>query len=116
MLQYARMLSFSKTNGPSLIAAAGWDSSLSGESAGMYEFGTIEKSGVDNSASRAGWATVLGEAKLNDGMAITPKAFRYAAPVEDLYELKLAEGLKKDAAYEGGFSVRTATKNRNKLS
>lgn len=62
--------------GGSLIAPAGWLNTLSGESAGMYEYGTIEKAGVDNSASRAAWATVLTEAKLNDGTEINFEAFR----------------------------------------
>ncbi len=48
----------------SLILSAGWLDSLSGQSEKMMEYGTIEKSGVDNSASRASWATVLDEAKI----------------------------------------------------
>ena len=62
--------------GGSLIDAAGWKNTLSGESAGMCEYGTVESAGVDNSASRATWATVLTEAKLNDGTEISLEAFR----------------------------------------
>ncbi len=57
--------------GKSLISAEGWTSSLGGESAGMYEFQTVEKSGVDNTASRASWATLLTTPTLNDGTDIT---------------------------------------------
>ena len=63
-------------NGGSLIQPVGWNNTLSGESAGMYEYGTVEKSGVDNSASRADWATLLTSAKLNDGTEIMLDAFR----------------------------------------
>ncbi|MEO8236906.1 MAG: hypothetical protein ABI576_02275 [Flavobacterium sp.] len=55
----------------SLILPVGWSSSLSGESVKMYEYGTIENSGVDNSASRASWATKLATPTLTDGTAIT---------------------------------------------
>ena len=57
--------------GQSLILPLGWNNSLSGESAKMYEYGTIENSGVDNSASRAVWATKLAVPTLTDGTAIT---------------------------------------------
>jgi pectin methylesterase-like acyl-CoA thioesterase len=57
--------------GQSLILPLGWNNSLSGESAKMYEYGTIENSGVDNSASRAAWATKLAVPTLTDGTAIT---------------------------------------------
>ena len=62
--------------GGSLIQPIGWTNTLSGESAGMCEYGTVETSGVDNSASRATWATVLTSAVLNDGTEITLDAFR----------------------------------------
>ncbi len=58
----------------SLINPAGWLDSLSGKSKGMMEFGTIEKSEVDNSDKRAAWATVLKEAKI-DGKDITIELF-----------------------------------------
>ena len=62
--------------GGSLINPIGWNNTLSGESAGMCEYGTIENAGMDNSASRATWATVLTEAKLGDGTEISLDAFR----------------------------------------
>ena len=63
----------------SLIVAAAWLSSLGGESAGMYEFGTVEKAGVDNLADRAAWSTVLEKAVLNDGTDISTKEKAFAA-------------------------------------
>jgi exo-poly-alpha-galacturonosidase len=57
--------------GQSLIMPIGWNNSLSGESPKMYEYGTIENSGADNSASRAAWATKLTVPTLTDGTAIT---------------------------------------------
>ena len=59
----------------SLINPAGWLNSLNScESAGMMEYGTIEKSGADNSASRVDWATFLTEPKI-DGQDITIALF-----------------------------------------
>lgn len=58
-------------NGKSMIDSVGWSSSLGGESSLMYEYGTIEKSGVDNSAYRASWSTVLSTPQLTDGTDIT---------------------------------------------
>ncbi|MGF7138235.1 pectinesterase family protein [Roseimarinus sediminis] len=55
----------------SLIMPIGWLSSLGGESTKMYEYGTTEVSGEDNQTARASWATLLEEAKLNDGTEIT---------------------------------------------
>lgn len=57
--------------GQSLIVPLGWQNSLGGESSGMYEYGTVEASGVDNSGQRAGWSTLLTEPTLADGEAIT---------------------------------------------
>lgn len=62
-------------NGLSLIVEAGWNNTLSGTSPYCSEYGTIEKSGADNSAKRAGWATVLIEPKLADGTDITTLNF-----------------------------------------
>ncbi|WP_163407641.1 pectinesterase family protein [Flavobacterium ajazii] len=59
--------------GQSLIIPLGWLNSLnSAQSLQMYEYGTIENSGANNSSSRAGWTTpVLSSPVLNDGTAIT---------------------------------------------
>ena len=62
--------------GKSLIVPAGWNNTLGGESPKMYEYGTIELSGEDNSASRAAWAKVLTEAAIDNGAtAIKLSAF-----------------------------------------
>lgn len=57
--------------GNSLIMPLGWQNSLGGISAGMYEYGTVEVSGVNNGPSRASWATLLTTPTLNDGTAIS---------------------------------------------
>ncbi len=55
----------------SLIVAEGWNSSLGGESPFMYEYGTVEESGENNSNDRAAWATLLLNDQLTDGTEIT---------------------------------------------
>ncbi len=65
---------FAGSEGKSLILPLGWNNSLGGESDKMYEFGTTEKSGEDNLAQRAAWATNLDEAKI-DGEDITIDLF-----------------------------------------
>jgi len=59
------------SEGLSLIKPLGWQNTLGGTSAKMYEYGTIENSGVNNSSSRASWATKLSSPTLTDGTAIT---------------------------------------------
>lgn len=59
------------SEGLSLIKPLGWQNTLGGTSAKMYEYGTIENSGVNNSSSRASWATKLTVPTLTDGTAIT---------------------------------------------
>ena len=93
-----------KAPGKSLIAAEGWNDTLSGQSAGMYEYGTTEKA-TDYSAARVAWATKLDTPVLNDGTAITLEAFRKPAVIEGLYKIDLSAGLKKGTTYEGGISV-----------
>ncbi len=56
--------------GKSLIQPVGWNNSLGGNSSLYYERGTIEKSGENNLASRASWATELIKDTLTDGTAI----------------------------------------------
>ncbi|MDD3077933.1 MAG: pectinesterase family protein [Paludibacter sp.] len=65
-----------KTNNPdftdhSFIMPVGWNNSLGGESAQMYEYGSVESSGTDNSSSRASWATLLSTPTLMDETDIT---------------------------------------------
>lgn len=67
---------FPGSEGKSLIAPEGWTDSLGGKSSKMYEFGTVELSGENNLALRADWATLLSEAKIDDGATpITLSAF-----------------------------------------
>lgn len=59
----------------SLIQPVGWNSGLSGESKFSQEYASIELAGVDNSASRATWATMLkadesGKVTLADGNTV----------------------------------------------
>lgn len=46
-------------SGQSLIVPAGWNNSLGGTSNKVYEYGTIEESGIDNAASRESWVHML---------------------------------------------------------
>ncbi len=59
----------------SLIVPAGWNNTLSGQSAMMYEYGTIENSGANNSSARASWSTKLTTPILTDDTAITTFSF-----------------------------------------
>ncbi|MCB9316442.1 MAG: hypothetical protein H6569_09910 [Lewinellaceae bacterium] len=59
------------SEGLSLIVPLGWQNTLGGESSMMYEYGTMEVSGENNSGSRASWATLLTDPKLTDGTDIT---------------------------------------------
>lgn len=85
------------TNNPSfsaksMIAPEGWLNTLSGTSAKMYEYGTIEKSGENNTASRASWSTVLSTPVLTDATAITTFNFTKGAdnwdPIPSLIALE----------------------------
>ncbi len=99
----------SKTMGESLIVPAGWQpwdgEGGKGTSENYYEYGTVEASGVDNSASRVDWANDLTSAlRLNDGTYITFDAFRKQS-AEGLYNIDLSKGLKEGVIYDGGISV-----------
>ncbi|MCM1327791.1 MAG: pectinesterase family protein, partial [Bacteroidales bacterium] len=97
----------------SLIFAEGWLNTLSGESAGMMEFGTVEASSVDNSESRASWATAADATfpiTLADGWRIKSEEellekYKEAEPEGGLYVIDLSKGLKAGVAYDGGISV-----------
>jgi pectin methylesterase-like acyl-CoA thioesterase len=65
--------------GQSLISSVGWNNSLGGTSAKMYEYGTVENSGVNNTVSRASWSTSLTSPILTDGTAITTFNFTKGA-------------------------------------
>lgn len=63
-------------NGKSLIKPEAWDNGLGGTSKFLYEYGTIEKSGEDNSQSRVDWSNVLDKPYIDDGNTeITIEAF-----------------------------------------
>ncbi|MFV0391020.1 MAG: pectinesterase family protein [Paludibacteraceae bacterium] len=59
----------------SLILPIGWNNSLGGTSDKVYEYGTTEESGVNNSASRAAWSKVLASPTLTDNTDITTYNF-----------------------------------------
>ncbi|KDN55836.1 pectate lyase family protein [Flavobacterium seoulense] len=62
---------FPGSEGLSLIAPAGWTNSLGGTSDNIYEFGTIENSGIYNTLNRVSWSKSLTTPKLADGSDIT---------------------------------------------
>lgn len=74
----------------SLIVPDGWRDSLGGQSEFMYEYGSTENSGVDNSSNRVSWSTVLTEPVLKDGTEITTFNFTKGNdnwdPIKDLNE------------------------------
>lgn len=57
-------------SGKSMIAPEGWLNTLGGQSDKCYEYGTIEESGENNTASRASWAHMLTTPVLSDNTAI----------------------------------------------
>ncbi|WP_281297860.1 hypothetical protein [Flavobacterium limnophilum] len=93
---------FPGSEGLSLIKPLGWQNSLGGISAKMYEYGTIENSGVDNSSSRASWATKLSSPTLTDGTAITTLNFTKGSdgwdPIPQLIANDPALGIKQHLA------------------
>lgn len=103
----------------SLINPDGWKDSLGGESEFMYEYGTTEASGVDNSGNRVAWSTVLNEPTLKDGTAITTFNFTKGNdgwdPIKDLNEaLSISDILTpsnsvKVSAYKGLLNISNVT-------
>jgi pectin methylesterase-like acyl-CoA thioesterase len=84
------------SNGLSLISPVGWTNSLGGTSSKMYEYGSIENSGVDNSGNRAAWATFLTTPTLTDGTAITTFNFTKGTDNWDpIAELTSSLGIKE---------------------
>ena len=92
--------------GGSLINAEGWRNSLGGESAGMQEYNTMELAGVDNSASRAAWATVLKTPVLNDGTDISTKEKAFVAFLGEWnpFNLTITEEPKEEVKEETSLS------------
>ena len=76
--------------GQSLIQPLGWLNTLGGTSSGMYEFGTVEISGVNNTPTRASWATSLTTPILNDNTAITTLNFTQGNDGWDPFPLLIA--------------------------
>lgn len=66
---------FPGSEGLSLISPEGWSNSLSGTSDNLYEYGTIENSGVNNSGNRVSWSKVITTPVLGDGSDIKPFTF-----------------------------------------
>ena len=90
--------------GNSLIMPLGWLNTLSGNSAGMQEYGTVELSGVNNSLVRASWATSLTNAVLNDGSPITTLNFTQGNDGWDPFPLLIAN----EALGNGHFDATTS--------
>lgn len=92
--------------GQSLISPVGWNNSLGGTSAKMYEYGTVENSGVNNTSSRASWATSLTAPTLTDGTAITTFNFTKGSdgwdPIPQLIANDTSLGIKN---YQANSSV-----------
>jgi exo-poly-alpha-galacturonosidase len=104
-------------SGQSLIVSLGWNNSLSGDSPKMYEYGTVEKSGV-YSTSRAAWATLLSSPTLTDGTPITTFNFTKGTDNWDpLPQLISSEtlGIKRYQANSSSVTV-TAYKNNVAVS
>lgn len=76
--------------GQSLIQPLGWLNTLGGTSNGMYEYGTIEQSGVNNTPNRATWATSLTSPVLNNNVAITTLNFTQGNDGWDPFPLLIA--------------------------
>jgi len=90
---------FPGSEGKSLIVPEGWNNSLGGTSPFMYEYGSKELSGEDNTAKRAEWAKLLTEAKIDDGKTeITYEAFLDTEDAAWTKELK-ADGYLRDIVY-----------------
>jgi len=84
--------------GESLINDVGWTNTLGGESPGMYEYGTIEESGEDNSGNRVSWSTILTSPILTDGTEITTFNFTKGSDDWDPIPTLNAE---EDSDYDG---------------
>jgi len=91
--------------GNSLIMPVGWLNTLSGNSAGMQEYGTVELSGVNNIPVRASWATSLTNAVLNDGSPITTLNFTQGNDGWDPFPLLIANDALGNEHFEATTSV-----------
>lgn len=91
--------------GQSLIMPLGWLNTLNGTSPGMYEYGTIEQSGVNNTPARATWATSLTTPVLNDNTPITTLNFTQGNDGWDPFPLLIASDPLATNAFQAISSV-----------
>jgi pectin methylesterase-like acyl-CoA thioesterase len=91
--------------GNSLIMPLGWQNTLGGTSAGMYEFGTVEESGINNGTSRASWATQLTVPTLNDGTAISAFNFTKGTDNWDPFPQLIADDVLGSTNYQPNSAV-----------
>jgi pectin methylesterase-like acyl-CoA thioesterase len=94
--------------GNSLITPLGWQNTLGGTSAGMYEFGTAEASGSNNGPLRAAWATQLPTPVLNDGTPITTFNFTKGGDNWDPFPQLIADDALGNKEFEAITSVKVA--------
>lgn len=99
--------------GNSLIMPLGWQNTLSGNSSGMYEYGTIEQSGVNNTPNRATWSTSLINPILNDGTAITTFNFTKGNDNWDPFPQLIAEDALDVDSFESNPSVKVYSYKNN---
>lgn len=102
-------------DGQSLISPLGWLNTLNGTSPGMYEFGTIELSGVNNTPSRATWATSLTSPVLTDGTAITTFNFTKGTDNWDPFPLLISNDALANEQFQPTTSV-NATSFKNTIA
>jgi hypothetical protein len=94
--------------GKSMIDSVAWSTSLGGASDKCYEFGTIEKSGVNNAAFRASWSKVLTVPMLTDNTDITCFNFTKGSDDWDPIPTLIAsdpDGLAKTSARNGAATL-----------
>jgi len=103
--------------GNSLIMPVGWLNTLSGNSAGMQEYGTVELSGVNNTPVRATWATSLANPVLNDGSPITTLNFTQGTDGWDPFPLLISNDVLGNNHFNAATSVNVfASKNTISVS
>lgn len=97
--------------GQSLIQPLGWLNTLGGTSSGMYEFGTIENSGVNNTPFRANWATNLTSPILNDGTPITTFNFTKGTDNWDPFPALIANDVLASDPFQAVSNVKVTSYN-----
>ncbi|WP_130733799.1 pectinesterase family protein [Flavobacterium sp. J27] len=103
--------------GNSLIMPLGWQNTLGGNSNGMYEYGTIEQSGVNNTPNRASWSTTLNTPYLNDGTEITTFNFTKGNDDWDPFPQLIADDLLGNTSFGQNTTIHVSSfKNLIKLT